>query len=65
MDKVKVYKFKKYAVNSDTGPLALRMATRRFIVTAHGTVIRGTEREVDRALIDENGQAAVEIQPET
>jgi hypothetical protein len=63
MDKVKVYKFKKYAVNSD--PVALRMATRRFIVDARGTVIRGTETEVDRALIDENGQAAVEIQPET
>jgi hypothetical protein len=63
MNKVKVYKFRKYDASRDKHTLAPRMATRQFIEMARGEIIANTEREIDGSLIDENGQAEIKIQP--
>lgn len=63
MTKVKVYKFRQYDVFADRNLVAPHMATRQFIEMAKGEIIENTEREIAGSLIDDNGQAKIEIQP--
>ena len=61
MRKVNVAKFR-WSVNGEIR-IARRMATERFIRMARGEAIKGTEREIDTSLVDQNGQAHISVQP--
>jgi hypothetical protein len=55
MPKVKVYKYKKWGQSA----VAPKMATREFIAKAKGTIVEGSEREVQGGELDHNGQARI------
>jgi hypothetical protein len=63
MDNVKVYKFKIWDQFAARHRVAYRMATLKFIEMAKGVIIEGTEREIDRSLLNVNEQAPINIQP--
>ena len=65
MSNVKVYKFKIWHHFLGKNRVSPHMATRKFIEMAHGEIVEGTEREIDRSLLNVNEQAPINIQPVT
>ena len=56
MEKITVYYFTKYDINTDKEVRSKRMATLEYINRVKGTTLRDTAREVNEAEIDENGR---------
>jgi hypothetical protein len=56
---VKVYKFRKYDIVSDGFVISGRMATRIAIRRINALTIKGTEMEIDRANVDDDGMTEI------
>ena len=63
MSKIKVYKFKVWDQKEGENRIAPRMGTPQFIKMSGGTIIDGTETEIDASMVDGNGQANISVQP--
>ena len=63
MSKTEVYQFEVWDHATGTTKLAAHMATREFIEAAKGTIVEGSRRAVDSALVDANGKADSSVQP--
>jgi hypothetical protein len=62
MTKLKVYQYKMWDHVAGENKISPRMATRQFIEMAGGQIV-STEREVDSSMVDNIGQADIDIQP--
>ena len=63
MSKTEVYQFEVRDHVAGTTKLAAHMATREFIEAAKGTIVEGSRRAVDSALVDKSGKADISVQP--
>ncbi|HTW36340.1 MAG TPA: hypothetical protein VMD53_17090 [Rhizomicrobium sp.] len=63
VSKMDVYQFEVRDHATGAMKLAAHMATRAFIETAKGTIVEGSRRAVDSALVDANGKADISVQP--
>ena len=63
MAKTRVSKFRVWDHQKGNNIIAPRMATSAFIAGAHGTEILGTAIDVDASLLDADGRAPLDIQP--
>lgn len=61
--KARVSKFRVWDHQKGDNVIAPRMATSAFIADAHGTEILGTAIDVDASLLDADGRAPLDIQP--
>lgn len=63
MAKTRISKFRVWDHQKGAIVIAPRMATSAFIAEARGTEILGTALEVDTGLLDDDGRAPLNIQP--
>jgi len=63
MNKVTVFQFSVWDQAARQDRIAPHMATRAFIKMAGGTMIEGSEMEIDPSLVDATGQAHISVQP--
>ncbi len=64
MSKTEVFQFEVWDHSAGAPKLAAHMATREFIEAAKGTIVEGSRRAVDSALVDRNGKADISVQPD-
>ena len=63
MPKVRVYRFKKYDIQTDDYVISTRMATEEKIDQIRATAIYGTERQIDESLLTD-GLTAKDFDPD-
>jgi hypothetical protein len=59
MSKVKVYKYQVYIPKEGTRVVARRMGTAAYIASIGGTIVEGTELEVDGSDVDAIGKTEI------
>jgi hypothetical protein len=62
MSTVKIYRYRRpYDIIKDDSSVSQRMGTREFIERVQGTVIEGTELDVDSSNIDSEGKTEIDF----
>jgi hypothetical protein len=59
MSKVKVYKYQVFVPKEGTRVVAKRMGTAAYIASVGGTIVEGTELEVDSSEVDAIGKTEI------
>jgi len=63
MTKSKVYRFKKYDINSDQYVVSRRMATRDAIGRINAVLIPESEVEIDNSHVSGDGMTEIDFKP--